>query len=179
MHEKGLIVVFTGDGRGRSSAALGIALRASGHKLYVSVVQFIKSASAFIPGEARAFERLRPEVEFAARGSASLQCSASTESSPEHRKAAEEALQAARQRMHSGGWDILVLDEVNTAVDRGLLAVNDILELLRNKPSRIHVILTGCSAHPDIIDIADTVTEMRSLKPAGDADVSIRKGIDY
>ncbi len=177
MQENGLIIVFTGNGKGKTSAALGVALRASGHKMYVSLVQFIKGATA--TGEARAAERLLPEFEFISRGRGFVNCCGSTIPMEEHRKAAAEALDAARQRLHSGGWDIVILDEVNTAVALGLLDIKDILSLVRNKPPKVHIILTGRDAHPDLIALADMVTEMHSLKHPYDKGQPARKGIDF
>jgi cob(I)alamin adenosyltransferase len=177
MHEKGLIVVFTGDGKGKTSAALGIALRASGHKMYVSLVQFVKGPSP--SGEARAAERLVPEFEFASLGKGFVNCCGSTTPMMEHRKAAAEALEAARQRMHSGGWDVLILDEINTAVALGLLDLGSVLDLVRSKPGRLHLVLTGRDARPELIELADMVTEMRSLKHPYDIGRPASKGIDF
>ena len=106
--QKGLVIVFTGDGKGKSSAALGIALRAFGHKMYVSFVQFIKSQSD--TGESRACERLAPEIEFVSLGKGFVNCCGNTAPMDDHKKAAAEALTAARQRILSASWDIVVLD---------------------------------------------------------------------
>src|SRR3990172_6319942 len=114
---KGLVIVFTGDGKGKSSAALGVALRAFGHKMYVSIVQFIKSPSA--TGEARAAERLGPELEFVSMGKGFVNCCGDTKPFDEHKKSAAEALAAARVRIRSGSWDLVVLDEINNAVRLG------------------------------------------------------------
>lgn len=177
MNENGLVIVFTGEGKGKTSAALGIGLRASGHKMYVSLVQFVKSPSA--TGEARAAERLLPEFEFISLGKGFVNCCGSTLSLEEHKKAAAVALEAARQRMHSGGWDILILDEINTAVGLELIDIKDVLQLIRNKPPKLHLVLTGRGAHPDLIAIADMVTEMRSLKHPYEKGQPARKGIDF
>lgn len=177
MDKKGLIIVFTGEGKGKTSAALGIALRASGHKMYVSIVQFIKASAGM--GEARAVERLNPEVEFISMGRGFVNCCGSTIPFEDHRKAAAEALEAARLRLHSGGWDILILDEINTAVSLGLLDISDVIDLVRNKPPKPHLVLTGRDAHADLISIADMVTEMRCLKHPYDKGLPARKGIDF
>lgn len=177
MREKGMIVVFTGDGKGKTSAALGIALRACGHQMYVSLVQFVKRPSA--GGEARSAERLSPHFEFASLGKGFVNCCGGTTPLSEHRKAAGEALEASRQRMHSGGWDILILDEINTAVSLGLLDVEQVLELVRSKPRNIHLVLTGRDARPELIELADMATEMRSLKHPYDSGKPARKGIDF
>ncbi len=171
------MIVFTGDGKGKTSASLGVALRASGHKMYVSLVQFIKSSSA--TGEARAAERLAPELEFVSLGKGFVNCCGDRTPLKEHRDAAREALAVARRRMLSGSWDILILDEINTAVALGLLDIKDILDLVNAKPDRVHLILTGRDAHPDVIAEADLVTEMRNVKHPYDRGIPAQKGVDY
>ena len=176
MH-KGLVIVFTGDGKGKSSAALGITLRAFGHKMYVSIVQFIKSPSD--TGEAMAAERLAPEIEFVSLGKGFVNCCGSTTPLDEHKKAAHDALTVARERIHAGSWDIVVLDEINIAVQLGLIDIRDVLDLVRSKPPELHLILTGRDAHPDLVSAADLVTEMRDIKHPYKAGVTAQKGIDY
>ncbi len=177
MSDKGLIVVFTGDGKGKTSAALGIALRAWGHRMTVSLVQFVKGSAA--TGESMAAERLAPEFELASLGKGFVNCFGDTTPLKEHRQAAARALEAARRRMLSGEWDILILDEINTAVSLGLLDIEDVLVLIRDKPSRLHIVLTGRDAHPDLLSAADMATEMRNLKHPYDAGRPATKGIDF
>lgn len=177
MLKNGLVIIFTGDGKGKTSAALGIALRAIGHRMYVSVVQFIKKASG--TGEARAAERLAPELEFVSLGRGFVSCCGDTTPMAEHRKTAAKALELARQRMLSGAWDVLILDEINTAAALGLIDVADILALVRSKPPKLHLILTGRDAHPDLVAVADMVTEMRSVKHPYENGIPARKGIDF
>ena len=172
-----MVVIFTGDGKGKTSAALGVAFRAAGHKMYVSIVQFIKGANP--TGEARASERLAPELEFASLGSGFVNCCGDTKPLSEHKMAAAQALDLARQRIQSGSWDIVVLDEINTAVALGLIEVQEVLELLAKKPPKLHVILTGRSARPEVIEAADLVTEMRNIKHPYDRGIPAQKGIDY
>lgn len=177
MTERGLVVIFTGNGKGKTSAALGMALRASGHKMYVSLVQFIKSG--ILTGEARAVERLSPEFEIVSLGKGFVNCCGDKVPLIEHKKAAQEALSAARQRMLSGGWDVLILDEINTAVSLDLLDIQDVLKLLKDKPPKLHLVLTGRDARPDLIAIADMVTEMISIKHPYEQGIPARKGIDF
>jgi cob(I)alamin adenosyltransferase len=177
MQNKGLIIVFTGDGKGKTSAALGVALRAVGHRMYVSMVQFIKGSLA--TGEAMAAERLAPEFEFVTMGRGFVNCCGSTMPLAEHRSAAGEALAAARERLLSGAWDVLVLDEINTAVSLGLVDAAQVLSLIREKPPKLHLILTGRNVHPDIVAAADMVTEMRSVKHPYDNGQTARQGIDF
>jgi cob(I)alamin adenosyltransferase len=173
----GLTIVFTGNGKGKTSAALGLALRASGHKLYVSIVQFIKGSMP--TGEVRAVERLKPEVELITMGKGFVNYGHSTTPMEDHRLAAREALAAARQRMSSGSWDIVILDEVNTALSLGLIELNDVLKLISEKPLKLHLVLTGRDAHPAVIEAADLVTEMRNIKHPYDNGISAQQGIDF
>jgi len=175
--DTGLVIVFTGDGKGKTSAAIGMAVRASGHKMYVSVVQFIKSPSA--GGEARAAERLAPEIDFISLGKGFVTGAPGTSTRAEHQQAAQEALKLAKQRMLAGSWDLLILDEVNNAVHLGLLDLADVMELVKNKPAKLHLVLTGRDAHPDLIAAADLVTEMRAIKHPYDRGIPAQRGIDF
>jgi cob(I)alamin adenosyltransferase len=174
---KGLVIIFTGDGKGKTSAAMGIALRASGHKMYVSIVQFVKSDGA--TGEARAFERFAPELEFVSSGKGFVNCCGDAKPLSEHKKSALEALALARQRMESGSWHILVLDEIITAVTLKLIDSKAVLDLLALKPLKLHIILTGRGATEDLIAAADLVTEMRNIKHPYENGIDAQKGIDY
>lgn len=175
--DKGLVIVFTGDGKGKTSAALGIAFRALGHTMPVSIIQFIKGA--FVTGEAQAAKRLGPLIDFISLGKGFVTGSGKSVSLPEHQEAAEEALDLARQRMLSGSCDILILDEINNAVHLGLIDIKAVLDLIKTKPHKLHLVLTGRNAHPELIAAADMVTEMRSLKHPYDTGIPARKGIDY
>jgi cob(I)alamin adenosyltransferase len=178
VRQRGLIVVFTGDGKGKTSAALGIALRSCGHGMRVAMVQFVKSPTE--TGEEKAAERLKPELELVTMGKGFVDHPAATVSRFEHQKAAEAALELARQRITSGYWDVVILDEINIAVRFGLISVDDVIVLLRNKPAKLHVVLTGRDAHPGLLELADVVTEMRNLKhPFDDHRLPAQQGIDY
>jgi len=145
--------------------------------MYVSIIQFIKGTRD--TGEARASERLAPELEFISLGSGFVNCFGDAKPLSDHKRSAAEALALARQRMLSGSWDIVVLDEINTAVALDLIDVKDVLDLLAKKPPKLHVVLTGRSARPEIIDMADLVTEMRNIKHPYDRGIPAQKGIDY
>jgi cob(I)alamin adenosyltransferase len=175
--DKGLVIIFTGDGKGKTCAAMGIALRACGHAMPVSVIQFIKSSAA--TGECLAAGRLAPEMEFVSLGRGFVTGCENDVPLVDHKKAARETLALARQRMLSDTREILILDEINNAIHLGLIDINDVLDLVRSKPPRLHLILTGRNAHPDLIAIADLVTEMRSLKHPFDSGKPAVKGIDY
>ncbi len=174
---KGLTIVFTGDGKGKTCAAMGIALRACGHKMSVSIIQFIKGTKP--TGEAMASERLAPELEFISLGSGFVNCLGDVKPLTEHKRSAAEALAVAHQRILSGSWDIIVLDEINTAVSLGLIDVKEVLDLLAKKPLMMHIILTGRSACSEVVEAADLVTEMHSIKHPYDRGIPAQKGIDY
>lgn len=176
MQNKGLIIIFTGDGKGKTSAALGTALRAWGHRMYVSVVQFIKNDAN--TGEAMAAERLAPLLELVTAGRGFV-TNGGRVPLADHQKAAEEALALARQRMRSGSWDVLILDEINNAVKLGLLDISAVLDFVKSKPEKLHLILTGRDAHPDLIAAADVVTEMRDVKHPYNNGTPARRGIDF
>ena len=173
----GLVIVFTGDGKGKTSAAIGMAVRATGHKMYVSVVQFIKSPAA--GGESRAVERLAPELDFISLGKGFVSGAPGSPARAEHQQAARDALKLARQRMEAGSWDLLILDEINNAVHLGLLDLLDVMELVKRKPAKLHLVLTGRDAHPDLIAAADLVTEMRAIKHPFDRGIPAQRGIDF
>lgn len=176
MH-KGLVIVFTGNGKGKTSAALGVALRACGHKMNVSLVHFIKSPDT--SGEERAAQRLKPELEILRMGKGFVNHAGDSATRASHQIAVEEAYLAARQRINSGSWDIIILDEINNAVSLGLLDIARVLELVRSKPPRLHLLLTGRDVHPDLIAEADMVTEMREVKHPFGKGIPAQKGIDF
>jgi cob(I)alamin adenosyltransferase len=176
----GLVIVFTGDGKGKTSAALGVALRSCGHNMYVSVVHFIKSPDT--SGEERAAQRLRPELEILTLGKGFVNLPNLPGSEipiEEHQKAVETAYRAAHQRITSGYWDVIILDEINNAVNLGLLKVEQVLELIKSRPPKLHLVLTGRDVHPDIVAVADLVTEMRDVKHPYGAGIPAQVGIDY
>lgn len=173
----GLVMVFTGDGKGKTSAALGIAMRAAGHKMYVSVVQFIKDIAD--TGESLSAERLKPEIEFITMGRGFVTGTPGSASFTEHRKAAQDAFSLALQRSRSGFWDVLILDEINNAVSLGLVDAADVLDLVMNRSPKLNIILTGRDAHPDIIEAADLVTEMKAIKHPFEKGIPAKKGIDF
>lgn len=171
------MIVFTGDGKGKTSAALGIALRAFGHGMYTSMIQFIKSPST--TGETLAADRLGQEIEIIAAGKGFVTGPGNKFPLSEHRKAAEKALVLAHQHMLSGAWNILILDEINNAVQLGLIDIKPVLDLIKSKPSKLHLVFTGRNAHPDLIAAADMVTEMRAIKHPYDSGLPAQKGVDF
>jgi len=171
---KGLVQVFTGNGKGKTSAALGSILRATGHGLKVFIVFFMKGKYPY--GEFSSLPKL-PNVEVASFG---LRCLIDRNNiNPEEIKQAELALQTAREAMLSGKYDMVVLDEVNVAVYFKLIPLDDVIKLIEEKPPEVELILTGRYAEGAVIERADLVTEMIKVKHPYDRGVKARKGIEY
>jgi len=172
--KKGLIQVYTGDGKGKTSAAFGLALRAIGRGLKVYVIQFIKGG--FDYGELYVVERL-PNFRLKAFGRGKFV----TEMPPteEDVKLAREAFELAREVVSSGEYDVVVLDEVNVALNLRLIRVDEMVSLVKGKPRHVELILTGRYAPPEIVEVADLVTEMREVKHPYNKGLKPRKGIEY
>jgi len=171
---KGLVEVFTGEGKGKTSTALGIALRASGHGRRVHIIFFMKGDFPY--GEQKALREL-PNVSFTRFGFRTFVDPANVK--PEEKREAQKALDAAREALLSLKYDVLILDEVNVAASWKLISIEEVLDLVKNKPAKLDLILTGRYADPRIIDIADLVTNMVKVKHPFDNGVLSRKGIDY
>ena len=174
---RGIIAVNTGDGKGKTTAALGTAFRAVGYGKRVCVIQFIKGD--WHAGELDAAKRLAPELEWHRAGLGFYKILDDDRPEEAHRRAAAEGLALAREKVASGDYALVVLDEINNAIDTGLLDVEAVLEILRDKPEPVHVFLTGRNAHPDVIALADLVTEMREVKHPFREGMLAQKGFDY
>jgi len=169
-----LVQVFTGDGKGKTSAALGVVSRALGHGLKVFIVFFMKGDYPY--GEFRTLARL-PNVDVASFGFRSLTDPANIK--PEEIEQAKQALSTARKVMLSGNYDLVVLDEVNVAAAWKLIEVDEVVKLIRDKPRNVELILTGRYADAKLIELADLVTEMVKIKHPHDKGAPARKGIEY
>jgi cob(I)alamin adenosyltransferase len=172
--KKGLIEVFTGNGRGKTSAAMGIVLRALGHDLRVFIVFFMKGKFPY--GEQKVLARF-PNVTFSVFGSLDFVDPRNVRE--KDREEARKALQAARDAMLSGKYDLIILDEVNVAAAWGLIGVEEVLNLMKDKPDTVELILTGRYADPRVVKQADLVTEMVAIKHPFDDGVKARAGLDY
>ena len=170
----GLVQVFTGDGKGKTSAALGTVLRALGHGLRVYIVFFMKGDYPY--GEYNTLSRL-PNVAMANFGQREFVDPANVR--PEEVGQAKQALAAAREAMLSSNYDLVVLDEVNLAAAWKLVAPEEVVRLIRDKPQNVELILTGRQADAEIVKLADMVTEMVNIKHPYDKGVLARKGLDY
>jgi cob(I)alamin adenosyltransferase len=169
---RGYVQVYTGDGKGKTTAALGLALRASGHGMHTYIGQFMKGQQY---GELDAL-RNHPLITIEQYGD--LRCIRREEVTSEHVSQAQRGLERARVAMLSGGYDIVVLDEANVAIWFGLLTVEDVLAFIDGKPERVEVVLTGRRAPQELVDRADLVTEMREVKHYYAQGVLARDGIE-
>jgi len=171
---RGLVQVYTGDGKGKTTCALGLALRAVGQGLKVYVVQFLKGRDT---GEARAAARLKPDLTLRAFGRPVLVNLKSP--APEDLALARQALDLARDLLAAGDHDLVILDEINLALTYGLVPLAEVLEMLKARPPWVEVVLTGRQAPPEVIALADLVTEMRPVKHYFEAGIPGRRGIEW
>jgi cob(I)alamin adenosyltransferase len=172
---RGIVTIFTGDGKGKTTAAIGTIVRAAGHGMRSFVVFFLKGRD-FIHGEMKSLAEL-PSVDLADFGQNGWVDKDKV--SAENTKQAHLALEAAKQAMLSGGYNIIVLDEVNVALDYGLLKLEQVTGLIEKKPPNVELILTGRHADPRLVQMADLVTEMLMIKHPYSEGVEARQGIDY
>ena len=180
MSERGLILVNTGNGKGKTTAALGVALRAVGQGLKVLILQFIKSGNGY--GELAGLDKLGDQVEIRSMGKGFIYYKRDEVSDAElarHKEAAQEAWRTLVEEVNSDRWDLIIMDEINNAINYELIDVNSVVDMLEHKPERLHVILTGRYAKPEIIDVADTVTEMKIVKHAYEKGIKAAKGIEF
>ena len=174
---RGLLAVYTGDGKGKTTAALGLCVRAVGYGMPVSIIQFVKGSWHY--GEIDGIKRLAPEVSMAAMGKGFVGIVDDNLPREEHESAAVQTLEAASRVIEAGEHAIVILDEVNVALNLNLLAVKDVLEVVGRRPSKMHVVCTGRGAPQELIDKADLVTEMREIKHPYAQGMMAQKGFDY
>ena len=172
--EKRLVQVYTGNGKGKTTAALGLALRAVGHGFKVFVIQFMKGN--LIYGELESAKKLSPYLTIKQMGRQTFV--SKTNPHPIDIKMAQEGFALAEKAIKGGEYDIVILDEINVAIDYGLIALSDLLQLIDSKPASVEMILTGRNAKPEIIEKADLVTEMVERKHYYSQGISARKGIE-
>ncbi|MGB9661003.1 MAG: cob(I)yrinic acid a,c-diamide adenosyltransferase [Moorellaceae bacterium] len=170
----GLVQVYTGDGKGKSTAAFGLALRAAGHGLKTVIIQFMKTPDY---GEHKALARLKPEIEIKTFGRRGFVYREGAK--PEDYELARAGLEYAREVMDHREAHLLILDEINVALHYGLLPESEVLDLLHKRPPEIEVVLTGRYAPEAIKAAADLVTEMRPLKHPYEKGVEARQGIEF
>jgi len=173
----GLVVVITGNGKGKTTSAMGMALRASGHGLKTCIIQFMKGD--LYTGEWDGVKRLDGLVELHATGMGFCGIQGNPYTHAEHRASAQAAVELARAKMASGDYDIVALDEINNALQLKLVDLEQVLDLIKGKPELMHLVMTGRNAHPEVVALADTVSEVCEVKHAYQKDIEPQPGIDY
>lgn len=171
--EKGTVQIYTGNGKGKTTAALGLSLRAVGRGLQVCFFQFIKGGGPY--GEQLASEKLAPFFTIIQTGRPGW---VNSHDISEDRKIAQESLAKATELLTSGKFDLFVCDEILGAIGFGLLDVEQVLELIQLKPENVELVFTGRNADQRLIDAADLVTEMREIKHYYKAGIQARLGIE-
>ena len=175
--DRGLVIVYTGKGKGKTTAALGIVLRAVGHGYRVGMIQFIKGEWYY--GELTSSKRLEPEFEMIAAGKGFVGIIDDDHPIEDHQDAARQALAIAREKLASGAYDVLILDEINYAVKLNLLSEQDVLDLIKSRPQKTTIVLTGNYAPESVLQVADLITEMREVKHPYQSGIKAKKGIDF
>ncbi|RUM89290.1 MAG: cob(I)yrinic acid a,c-diamide adenosyltransferase [Thermodesulfatator sp.] len=170
---RGLVQVYTGEGKGKTTAALGLALRALGAGLRVAFLQFLKKGEF---SEIRALRRFEPQVLLRQFHSGGF---VRGEPSEEVRQAVSQGWQEAQRLILSGDFQVVVLDEAHVALSLGLFSLEEVLETLSRRPEGVEVVLTGRGAPQPLIEAADLVTEMRAVKHYYQRGISARRGIEY
>ena len=173
---RGLILINTGPGKGKTTAAMGTALRAVGNGMKVLMLQFLKGSWHY--GELDAVQAFGDKFVMKQMGRGFVKVG-TEKPDPEDVKMVEEAWAEGERAIQSGAWDLVILDEINYAISYGMLDPVKVAESLKNKPEMVHVILTGRNAHPAIVEVADTVTEMRQVKHAYENGILAQRGIEY
>ena len=172
--EQGQTQVYTGNGKGKTTAALGLAFRACGRGLRVMMIQFMKGGGPY--GEHAAAEKLTPLLSIIPTGRPGWVRRPNPD--PEDIRLAQDAFAQARAALISGDYDLIILDEINGAVSFGLVSVEEVLEMIRSKPPTVELVLTGRDASEEVIAAADLVTEMKEIKHYYRAGIPSREGIE-
>jgi cob(I)alamin adenosyltransferase len=179
--QNGYIQIYTGDGKGKTTASLGLALRAIGHGWKVLVIHFTKGEKqengGSYYGEIKAASKLMPNLEVMQFGLDRVVYSSNIniEDYRETRRGWEEA----KKRIASGKYGLIILDELNVCIDLGMIKLSEVKEMLLNRPDGLEIVMTGRRAHPEIVAMAHLVTEMKPIKHYFDIGVSARRGIEY
>ena len=175
--KQGLLIIYTGNGKGKTTAALGMCVRAVGYDWKVSIVQFVKGSWKY--GELKGIKRLGPNVELTTVGEGFVGIVDDNKEFDEHVKAAKEGLKTALEKIKSNKFNIVILDELNVAHQLGLVGKEDIEELLAARSPEQHLVITGRDAPDWLIDKADLVTEMKEIKHPYQKGILAQKGVDW
>jgi cob(I)alamin adenosyltransferase len=174
--ERGYIVVLTGNGKGKTTSALGMAMRAVGHGIKVIMLQFLKGTWRY--GELEIAMRLAPDFTLRPLGAGFIHVNPDNPD-PTDVETARKAWEACKEALFSGDYGMLILDEINNAIAYGLLPVDDVIDAIERRPQNLHVILTGRDAHSRLLEMADLITEVKEVKHPYQQGASARKGIEY
>ena len=172
---QGLVSIFTGDGKGKTTAAIGTVIRATGHGLRTFIVFFMKGEN-FVHGEINILSKM-PNVTLSRFGQKGWVDKDNVK--PEHKEQARLALTAAREAMLSDNYDLVVLDEINIAIDFGLIELDEVIKFINDKPKNVDLILTGRNIDTKLVKMADLVIEMLMIKHPYTKGIKARRGIDY
>ena len=169
--------MYTGNGKGKTTAALGMALRASGYEYKICMLQFIKGSWHY--GEIDSSKKLEPNFELIPVGKGFVGILDDNSPREEHEKYAAEAVKICREKIFSGKYDVVILDEVNYAINLDLIDVQDIIKIIKEKPFELDLVLTGRNVREEIVELADLVTEMKEIKHPFKSGIKAKKGIDF
>lgn len=181
MLKRGYVQIYTGDGKGKTTASLGLALRAIGHGWKVLIIQFTKGEKEEdgenYYGELKAASSLMPNLDVMQFGLDRVIYSSNV--NIDDYKEIRKGWEAAKDAIQSGKYGLVILDEVNICVDLGLIKLSEVKDMLINRPGELEVVLTGRRAHPELVSMAHLVTEMKPIKHYFDIGVKARRGIEY
>ena len=177
MLEHGYIQIYTGDGKGKTTASLGLALRALGHGWKVLIIQFAKEDCGTSYGEIVSSSKFLPNLDVVKFGMDRVVYSHNI--CIDDYKEAKKGWEYAKKAINSGEYQLIILDEINICVSLGMLKVSDVKNVLLNKPENLEIVLTGRYAHPELQALAHLVTEMKPIKHYFDIGVKARQGIEY
>ncbi len=177
MTDKGLIIIYHGNGKGKTTAALGVALRAIGYNHNVCMIQFIKGEWDY--GELYSSNKLKPNFELIVTGKGFVGIIDDDHLFDEHIQSSKNALKIAREKMSSGKYNIIILDEINYALKLNLITENEVISLIDSKPAELNIIMTGNYLSNKMLELADLVTEMKEVKHPYKKGIKARKGIDF
>lgn len=175
--KKGLLIVYTGDGKGKTTAALGMTVRAVGYGWKIAVFQFIKGTWKY--GELEGIKKLAPNVELEVLGAGFVGIIDDDKPFEEHRRVARKAIETVARKISSEKYDLVILDELNVALSLGLVTQDEVESIINNRPDNLNLVITGRGASQWLIDRADLVTEMKEIKHPFQKGIKARKGIDF
>lgn len=175
--KNGLLIVYTGNGKGKTTAALGMCVRAVGYNWKVCVIQFVKGSWKY--GELKGVKKLEPNLELHTVGEGFVGIIDDDKDFEEHREAAKKGLRFSIEKMNSGEFNLVILDELNVAIDLGLVNEEELQNILNKKPEDLHLVITGRNAPDYLIERADLVTEMKEIKHPFQQGILAQKGIDW